>query len=183
VVISTPSFYVGTYSCAIGTTISLSAPTTPLLRAAKDHDMDAIELLVYHDTNLELPNQNGITPLMAASGLGANSIDILGDYATSFADRNANNTIKALAADGADINGRDRQGRKALHGPTSWSWRDTVAELVESGTDLSAKDSSNLTAFDYAMGKCSGNTSRGVVGVVRRETAALIDGLLKQLPR
>jgi hypothetical protein len=45
------------------------------------------------------------------------------------------------------------------------------------GADLDATDNNGFTAFDYAMGKSSGNAGRGVVGNIRQETADLIQEL------
>jgi len=156
---------------------SLNTGATPLFRAAKGHDVEAIELLLAHGAHIDLPNRDGITPLMVAAGLGANSIDTRGDYTTPFADRNATNTVKALAQAGADFQKTDRLQRTALHGAASWGWNDTISALVELGADLNAKDNSGLTAFDYAMGKRSGNAGRGVTGTVWPETAELLQEL------
>lgn len=156
---------------------SLNTGATPLFRAAKGHDVDAIKILLAHGAHIDLPNRDGITPVMIAAGLGANSIDTRGDYTTPFADRNAMNAVKALVEAGADIQGKDRIDRTALHGAASWGWNDTVKTLVELGADINAKDNSGLTAFDYAMGKRSGNAGRGVTGTVRQETANLIQEL------
>jgi ankyrin repeat protein len=48
----------------------LTTGTTPLLRAAKALDAPAIRLLLAHGARLDLPNARGITPLMAAAGMG-----------------------------------------------------------------------------------------------------------------
>jgi len=156
---------------------SLNTGTTPLFRAAKGHDVAAIDLLLKHGADIDLPNRSGVTPLMIAAGLSANSIDTRGDYATPFADRNAMSAVSYLANAGASINKKDNLGRTALHGAASWGWNDTVKTLVEMGADLDATDNNGFTAFDYAMGKSSGNAGRGVVGNIRQETADLIQEL------
>src|SRR5690606_26504477 len=43
---------------------------TPLLRAAATMDRRAVELLLQHGAAPDLPNVMGVTPLMAASGIG-----------------------------------------------------------------------------------------------------------------
>src|SRR5690606_27170087 len=56
----------------------LTTGTTPLLRAAKTFDVDAMQLLIRHGANLELPTEDGVTPLMAAAGYGSLECDIRG---------------------------------------------------------------------------------------------------------
>ena len=61
-----------------GCDIMLVTGTTPLLRAAKTFDTAAIELLIEHDANVDLPNDGGITPVMAAAGVGSVECDARG---------------------------------------------------------------------------------------------------------
>ena len=49
----------------------LTIGTTPLLRAAKALDAPAAKLLVEHGAKLDIPNNRGITPVMAAAGMGS----------------------------------------------------------------------------------------------------------------
>ncbi len=44
---------------------------SPLLRAAISVDKDAVALLLAHGALPDLPNVMGVTPLMAAAGIGA----------------------------------------------------------------------------------------------------------------
>src|SRR5262249_13763099 len=60
----------------------LTIGTTPLLRAAKALDAPAIKLLVDHGARLDLPNIRGITPFMAAAGMGSVDADTRGVYTT-----------------------------------------------------------------------------------------------------
>ena len=55
---------------------------TPLLRAAKGGDLPAIELLLAHGANVELPTATGISPLLAAAGVGSSALDTRGRYKT-----------------------------------------------------------------------------------------------------
>ncbi len=61
-----------------GCDLMLVTGTTPLLRAAKTFDTAAIELLIEHDANVDLPNDGGITPVMAAAGVGSVECDARG---------------------------------------------------------------------------------------------------------
>jgi uncharacterized protein len=47
----------------------LTVGATPLLRAAKSGDLPAIQLLLAHGANLELPTTTGVRPLLAAAGI------------------------------------------------------------------------------------------------------------------
>ena len=120
--------------------ILLEAGATPLLRAAKGHGVPAIELLLEHGAHVDLPNRDETTPLMAAAGVQANSIDTRGDYTTPLVAQNSAATIEALLSGGADINQTDRIGRTALHGAAGWGWDDAVQVLADNGADLHAEE-------------------------------------------
>ena len=49
---------------------SLATGATPLLRAAHAADVETIEQLLAHGALVDLPNATGLTPFMAAAGLG-----------------------------------------------------------------------------------------------------------------
>ena len=49
---------------------TLATGATPLLRAAHASDLAAVKLLLEHGALVDLPNASGITPLMAAAGVG-----------------------------------------------------------------------------------------------------------------
>jgi hypothetical protein len=48
----------------------LNTGCTPLLRAAVGFDREAVELLLKHGALVDLPNVMGVTPFMAAAGIG-----------------------------------------------------------------------------------------------------------------
>ncbi len=158
----------------------LSIGATPLLRAAKGHDIPAVELLLKYDAKVDLSNREGITPIMAAAGLGANSIDTRGDYITPLADQLASATVSTLLAGGADITRRDQLERTALHGAASWGWSETVRILADSGVDLEAKDAGGISALDVTLGKTSGNVGRGGMQDPRPETATVLREILSK---
>ena len=156
----------------------LDIGATPLLRAAKGHDVASIELLVKHGALLELPNRDGTTPLMAAAGVSASSIDTRGEYAPPIADINAARTIEALVKAGADLNATDNAGRTALHGAASWGWSAAVQTLAEAGANLKAEDNGGRTPLDFALGNTSAFAGRGGGSDPHPETAQLIQNLL-----
>jgi ankyrin len=132
----------------------LTIGTTPLLRAAKALDAPAIKTLLEKGANLSLPNTRGVTPVMAAAGLGSTDADTRGFYITEDVQQRSIESLKLLLAAGADINAKDgTRGLTPLHEAARWGWNDVVRFLVEHGADLQAKDSRGMTPVDSAMGK------------------------------
>jgi uncharacterized protein len=158
----------------------LTIGTTPLIRAAKAGDTDAIKLLLAHGAKPDLANSLGITPVMAAAGLGSNEIDTRGKYVTQ---KTANNSIDLLVAAGAEINAVDNMGRSALHGAAYWGWDEVVKNLVAHHADLSVKDARGFTPVDTAMGRADGHGRGGSGKVVNEQTAKLLQQLLVSDPK
>ena len=78
--------------------------TTPFFRAAKAGDLPAMRLLLEHGADPKLgPTRSGITPLMAAAGLGTKEEDTTGRYKTQ---AQAIEAIQLLLDRGADVNAR-----------------------------------------------------------------------------
>ena len=151
----------------------LTVGATPLLRAAKGGDLPAIQLLLAHGAKVELPTATGISPLLAAAGVGSSPLDTRGRYKTQ---PQAVSAVQALLAGGADINETDRSGQTALHGAASWGWNDVVKTLADHHANLLAKDGRGRTAADVAMGSAS--TSGRASAEAHPETAALLRQLM-----
>jgi len=151
----------------------LSIGTTPLLRAAKAGDIQAIKLLLASGARADLPTATGITPLMAAAGNGSTNLDTRGRYKT---EAQADEAVRLLLAAGANINARDRAGQTALHGAASWGYNTLVRTLVANQADLIAKDAQGRTPADVAKGSSSGS-GRGSLPP-RPETEALLRSLM-----
>jgi uncharacterized protein len=128
----------------------LSTGATPLLLAAKVGDAEAIKLLLKYHALVDLPTAMGVTPLMAAAGMGHSFNPTRGRFKT---DAEAAEAVKLLKDAGAPINGHDRDGLTALHSAAEHGWNDTVKLLVSDGADLQPKDSKGLTPIDYAAGR------------------------------
>jgi ankyrin repeat protein len=88
---------------------------TPLLRAAIGFDKEAVELLLKHGAIVDLPNVMGVTPLMAAAGIGWGGVGgsgpgqspvFYGNRARPALESEAIEVLKVLLAAGADINAR-----------------------------------------------------------------------------
>ena len=85
----------------------LTTGATPLIRAASVHDVESrCRLLLEHGALVDLPNVMGVTPLMAAAGMGCH----LGFGATAAGsdgqrvETRAIASLESLLAAGADIN-------------------------------------------------------------------------------
>jgi len=106
---------------------------TPLMHAADDGDVAAVEKLLAGRADPNVQDQHGWTALMHAS----------------FRHRDNHYVIKALLAAGADSGIKDHQGLTALH----WAARNCqpriTAALIEGGADLSKYGQTALYQASY----------------------------------
>jgi ankyrin repeat protein len=149
----------------------LDIGTTPLLRAARGADVAAIERLVEAGALLDLPQRDGITPLMAAVGAGASSIDTRGKFRTAV---EALEAADALLEAGAAIDQTDARGRTALHYAAAAGYTDVALLLVDRGASLAATDADGVTPIDAANGKLRGGRRGG--GAAYPATAEALQG-------
>jgi ankyrin repeat protein len=156
----------------------LTTGTTPLLRAAKALDAPAIELLLKHGADITLANSRGITPIMAAAGLGSVDADTRGFYLTEDVEQRSIASLRLLIKAGGDVNSKDSRGLTPLHEAARWGWNDVVRFLVDSGADLNAKDNRGNTPVDSALGKAGGNSRGGARIDIHEDTAALLGQLI-----
>jgi ankyrin repeat protein len=156
----------------------LTIGTTPLLRAAKALDAPAIKLLLAKGANLNLTGARGVTPVMAAAGVGSTDADTRGIYITEDVQQRSIASLTLLLAAGADINAKENQrGLTPLHEAARWGWNDVVRFLVDHGANLQAKDNRGMTPVDSALGKAGGNSRGGQRIDVHEDTAALLRNL------
>jgi ankyrin repeat protein len=93
----------------------LSQGATPLLRAARAGDTPMVELLLANGALVDLPSNQGVTPLMAAAGVEFGLRVTRGRNRT---DEGVISTMRALLDAGADINARmliEPRGESAAH--------------------------------------------------------------------
>jgi ankyrin repeat protein len=111
----------------------LNTGCTPLLRAAVGFDRQAVELLLKHGALVDLPNVMGVTPLMAAAGIGWGGVGASGPgqsptiKARPALEDDGIAIIELLLKAGADINARvaDTSSRTAaIARPNSMSMRE-----------------------------------------------------------
>jgi ankyrin repeat protein len=153
----------------------LTVGTTPLIRAAKAGDNGAVKLLLAHGAIVDLPNSLGITPLMAAAGIGSTTIDIRARFRD---EQRCIETGKLLVTGGANVNATNDNGQTALHGAALWGWTQYVQFLADSGANLEAKDRGGMRALDIALGKTGGTGRVGLSAAEPHpETAALLQKL------
>ena len=162
----------------------LTIGATPLLRAAKALDAPAAKLLVQHSANLDLATIRGITPIMAAAGMGSGDADTRGYYTAEDTAQRSADTLKILLDAGADVNSKDGSGKTPLHEAARWGWNAAVQLLVDRGADLNAKSRDaqgrEKTVIDSAMGRNGGNSRGGARIDVHEDTAKLLEELMKK---
>ncbi len=129
----------------------LSTGATALLRAAKGGDVEAIKLLLKYKASVELPTEEGITPLMAAAGMGHGANPTRGRFKT---DAQATESLKLLIEAGGQVNAKaERNKRTALHAAAAHGWDETVQFLIAQKADLEAEDIRGLRPIDHAAGR------------------------------
>jgi ankyrin repeat protein len=93
----------------------LSFGATPLLRAARAGDTPMVQLLIEHGALVDLPSNQGVTPLMAAAGV---EFGLRVTRGRNRADEDVMATMRALLDAGAAIDARmlvEPQGEAAAH--------------------------------------------------------------------
>jgi len=155
----------------------LTIGTTPLIRAAKVGDADAVRLLLEHGARQDLQTVNGITPVMAAAGLKSIECDIRGGR--SYLDANVQDrhvaTLDLLLAAGGEVNAHEKPelegfyasggGGTPLHGAAFWGWDRVAKLLVEHGAKIDALDDRGFSPIDSAMGRAGGHERGGLIQV------------------
>src|SRR4029453_18761241 len=136
----------------------LTTGATPPRRAAKALDAPAIAALLARGADITLANSRGITPVMAAAGLGSVDADTRGFYLSEDTQQRSIESLKLLIKAGGDVNAKDSRGLTPLHEAARRGWNTVVQFLVANGADLDAKDNRGNTPIDSALGKAGGNS-------------------------
>lgn len=168
----------------------LTTGATPLLRAASAHDTDSVRLLLEHGARADLPNVMGVTPLMAAAGVGMGRGLSSGRGGEGQAGAIA--TLEILLAAGADVDARvvdeynrsariartssmtNREGQTALYGAATLDWADVVEYLLDNGADVDVVDAHGHSPLDAALGRADGrddSASEQVAEILRSAAA------------
>jgi len=129
----------------------LSTGATPALRAAKGGDVAALKVLAKYKADLNFANDQGVTPLLAAAGMGFGSNPTRGRFKT---DEQAAECVRVLVQAGVDVNQfQDRTRQTALHAAAQRGWLHTVKALAELGADVDFADSRGMRAYDMVAGR------------------------------
>jgi len=158
-----------------GADTMLTTGATPLLRAAKAGDVEAMQVLLAKGADAKLTTKNGVTPVMAASGLGTKEEDTTGRKKT---EAQAVAAIKLCLDAGADINAVDRNGDTALHGAAQKGYDQVVQFLADHGAKLDIKDKRGRTPLDAANGLMGNGGFDGSRRDVHESTVALLKKLM-----
>jgi ankyrin repeat protein len=155
----------------------ITTGATPLLRAAGGQDKEAVRLLLDHGGRVDVPNVMGVTPLMAAAGLGMEPSPRFNPDAADVQDRSIA-TLEMLLAKGADVNARitdvksrtarmgrgsslqERGGQSALFGAVQWAWPKVVQYLIGHGAKADVVDDLGVSPLDAALGRKGSDDNR-----------------------
>src|SRR5262249_47488261 len=155
----------------------ITTGATPMLRAAGGLDSAAVRLLLEYGGRIDVPNVMGVTPLMAAAGLGMEPSPRFNPSANDAQDRSVA-TLELLAAAGADVNARitdvksrtarmgrgstlpERGGQSALFGAVQWAWPRVVQYLIDHGAEVAIVDDRRVSLLDAALGRAGSADNR-----------------------
>jgi ankyrin repeat protein len=157
----------------------LTTGATPLLRAAQTFDNEVIAALLEHGALVDLPNASGVTPFMAAAGIGTRTgAGVLGPGTPDNVVALSLETMEVLRKAGADVNARitdttsltgriartntltDRQGQTTLFHAAEAGRTQVVKYLLEHGAKVDVVDGKGKTAINLAEGNRGGGEGR-----------------------
>ena len=138
---------------------------SPLVCAAQTFDNDVVRLLLTHGALVDLPNASGVTPFMAAAGIGtrAGGAGVLGPGAPDNVVSLSLETMEILRQAGADVNARitdvtsltariartnsmtGKQGQTALFHAVEAGRADVVRYLLQHGARADVRDDAGRT--------------------------------------
>jgi ankyrin repeat protein len=147
----------------------LTTGATPLLRAAQTFDNDVVRELLEHGALVDLPNAMGVTPLMAAAGIGTRTgQSVLGPGPPADVEARSMETMDILIKAGAKVNARitdttsltariartstmtNREGQTALFFAAQLGRAAVVRFLLDHGADVNAMGDSGTALLNAA---------------------------------
>src|SRR6202000_1472696 len=97
----------------------------------------------------DLANSLGITPLMAAAGIGSPTLDTPAQFRN---EQKCLSAAKMLLTAGVDVNAANANGQTALFGAAQSGWNSFVQLLGGTGGKLAVKDHFGRSPVDFAHG-------------------------------
>jgi len=170
----------------------LTTGATPLLRAAQTFDDDVVRALLAHGALVDLPTASGVTPFMAAAGIGTRQgPSVLGPGPPDNVVALSLTTMEILREAGADVNGRitdtasltariargsavsNRQGQTTLFFAVEVGRTEVVRYLLDRGAEVDVVDDRGRTPIDAARGGGRDEArSREIEALLQRAGAA-----------
>jgi ankyrin repeat protein len=127
---------------------------TAFLRASAAGDIVTMRLLLKYGADPGIRTLNGVTPLLAATGIG-----YMGGHSKEWSREQRYETIKFLLDLGGSLEAVDEVGRTPLHAAAAMGYNEVIQLLVDAGARLDAKDKGGSTdsdepliPLDYALG-------------------------------
>ena len=164
----------------------LTTGATPLVRAAQIYDDEVVRALLAHGALVDLPNASGVTPFMAAAGIGTRiGSSVLGPGAPENVAALSLTTMEILREAGADINARitdvtsltariartntltNRQGQTALFFAAEVGRTQVVKYLLGHGAKVNVVDDAGRTPIDAAKGDGKAAASQEIVALLK----------------
>lgn len=157
---------------------------TPFLRAAQSGDLELLQLLLAHGADPSIPTDNGVTPLMVASGIAW-----VEGVTFEWSREQTLEVIELLIELGADVNAQDQMDyRTAAMGAAHKGHSEAIRLLVDHGADLGIRDIGSRDsmhqlagvswqALDYAEGLVRVGVQSAIA---HPETATLIRQLMAE---
>ena len=164
----------------------LTTGATPLLRAAQTFDNDVVRLLLERGAIVDLPNASGVTPFMAAAGVGTRTGGgVLGPGVPENVTTLSLETMEILRKAGADVNARitdvtsltariartntltGRQGQTTLFFAAETGRTEVVKYLLANGAKTDLVDDMGKSPLDLAAGN-RGDRSKEIVTLLQQ---------------
>jgi ankyrin repeat protein len=171
----------------------LTTGATPLVRAAQTFDNDVVRLLLEHGALVDLPNASGVTPFMAAAGVGTRTGGgVLGPGVPDNVISLSLETMEILRKAGADVNARitdvtsltariarantltGRQGQTTLFVMAETGRTEVVKYLLEHGAKTDLVDDMGRSPIDLVEGARGGradNRSKEITALLQKTGA------------